>query len=130
MENKGNGRTIAIAAVVAVVVAVCAFLAGSSFGASGAKAERQAERDLDVLLPSMLPSADVEMAFAQVNVFHDDVDTTYLVPSGETAKEVIEAAFGDQAAWNGTAFVFEPGVSRKQVLVPAISEALAAHPHE
>ena len=92
MEQKGNGRTIATAAVVA--------------------------------------AAEVEMAFAQVNVFHDDLDTTYLVPSGETAKEVIEAAFGDQAAWNGTAFVFEPGVSRKQVLVPAISETLAAHPRE
>ena len=85
---------------------------------------------MGALLPSMLTSADVEMAFAQVNVFHDDVDATYLVPSGETAKEVAEAAFGDQAAWNGTAFVFEPGVSRKQVLVPAISEALAAHPSE
>ena len=41
-----------------------------------------------------------------------------------------EAAFGEQAAWNGMAFVFEPGVSRKQVLVPAISEVLAAHPRE
>ena len=94
-----------------------------------AEAEDVAAR-MGALLPSMSPSADVEMAFAQVNVFHDDVDITYLVPSGETAKEVIEAAFGDQATWDGTAFVFEPGVSRKQVLVPAISEALAAHPHE
>lgn len=53
-----------------------------------------------------------------------------LIPSGETAKETVEAAFGDQAVWNGSAFVFEPGASRKQVLVPEISEVLAAHPHE
>ena len=35
MENKGNGRAIAIAAVIAVAAAVCAFFAGNSYGASG-----------------------------------------------------------------------------------------------
>ena len=49
--------------------------------------------------------------------------------SGENVVLVDHSEYA-QAAWNGTAFVFEPGVSHKQVLVPAISEALAAHPSE
>ena len=94
-----------------------------------AEAEDMVER-MSALLPTMSTSSDVEMSFVQVSIFHDDISITYVIPSSETAKEVIEAAFGDQAVWNGSAFVFEPGISRKQVLVPAISEVLAAHPRE
>lgn len=94
-----------------------------------AEAEDMVKR-MKALIPTTLKSTGVEMAFAQVSIFHDDISVTYLVPSDDAAKEVLEAAFGDQGTWDGTAYVLEPGVSRKQVVVPAISEVLAAHPSE
>ena len=80
------------------------------------------------VIPSTAPEMD--MAFAQISAFHDDVDLSYIVPSGDAAAEVLEAAFGDRAVFDGTSYVFKPGISRKQALVPAITEVLEAHPTE
>ena len=50
---------------------------------------------------------------------------TYLVPADETAAKAAEAAFGDKAGFDGTSYIFRPGVARKKVLVPAFNEVLA-----
>ncbi len=39
----------------------------------------------------------MDMSFAQINIFHDDISITYLVPSNAAANEVIKAAFGEKA---------------------------------
>ncbi len=88
-----------------------------------------AER-MKAVLPSSLVTTGMDMAFVQINIFHDDLSLTYIVPSGEQAAAVIEAAFGDLAVFDGTSYVFDPGFSRKKVLVPAITDILAAHPSE
>lgn len=89
-------------------------------------------KDLAERMRRVIPSAapEMDMAFAQISAFHDDVDFSYIVPSGDAAAEVLEAAFGDRAVFDGTSYVFKPGISRKQVLVPAITEVLEAHPTE
>ncbi len=72
----------------------------------------------------------MDMSFAQISIYHDDISITYLVPSDDKAREVLEAAFGEIAVYDGTSFRLEPGISRKSVLVPAITEVLESHPKE
>ena len=56
--------------------------------------------------------------------FHDDISVSYPVPSDEEAGKIIEAAFGDKAVFDGISYRIEPGISRKKVLVPAITDIL------
>ena len=90
----------------------------------------QMEEYIKGALPGMTEKAGINMAFAQISIFHDDISVTYLLPSDEAAAEVIEAAYGDIAEFNGTSYILEPGVSRKKDLVPAITDFLEAHPKE
>ena len=73
---------------------------------------------------------DMDMSFAQISIFHDDISITYLVPSNEAAAEVLETAFGDDSVYDGISYRLEPGISRKQVLVPAITAVLESYPKE
>ena len=93
----------------------------------GAKkmAERMKER-----VPLTLASTGMDLAFAQISIFHDDLSITYIVPSGDAASEVIETALGDKAVFDGTAYVVKPGISRKQVMVPAITSVLESFPKD
>lgn len=53
-----------------------------------------------------------------------------MLPSSDAAADVLKEAFGKKLEFDGTAYILEPGVSRKQVLVPAIYDVLAAFPQE
>ena len=72
----------------------------------------------------------MDMSFAEISIFHDGISVSYLVPSNEAAAEVLEAAFGNDAVYDGVSYRLEPGISRKQVLVPAITDILEAYPKE
>ena len=76
------------------------------------------------------PSLGVDMVFVQVSIFHDDLSKSYLLASNDAAADVLKEAFGEKLEFDGTSYILEPGVSRKQVLVPAISDVLAAFPQE
>ena len=82
------------------------------------------------ILPSTLTSTGMDMSFAQVGIYHDDISITYLVPSDEAANEVLQTAFGEDAVYDGVSYRLEPGISRKQVLVPAITNVLESYPQE
>ena len=82
------------------------------------------------VLPAAQASSGMNMSYAQISIFHDDLSITYLVPSNEAAAEVLETAFGKDAVYDGTSYRLEPGVSRKQVVVPAITDVLKSHPKE
>ena len=69
-------------------------------------------------------STGMDMAFAQVSVFHDDLSVTYLIPSDEKAEELLKTAFGDRAVFDGTSYVLKPGISRKKEMVPAFKVVL------
>lgn len=83
-----------------------------------------------VVAPQAIESLDLDYVFVQISIFHDDISVVYLVPADEASKEVLEAAFGDRATYDGASFICEPGFSRKSVTVPEISEVLEAHPTE
>ena len=94
------------------------------------KTARDLAERMKAVLPAAQASTGVDLAMAQIAIFHDGLSVTYLVPSDEYTDEVIRAAFGDTAVFDGTSYVITPGFSRRQVLVPAISDVLAAHPGE
>lgn len=86
---------------------------------------------MKAILPELSAERGVEMSYAQISIFHDDISICYIVPSDEKAGEVLEAAFPDGGfTFDGTSYVFNPGMSRRQVLAPAISDVLSAHPGE
>ena len=51
-------------------------------------------------------------------------------PDGFTVEDVLETAFGDTAEFDGTCFIMTPVVSRKGVVVPAITDVLNSYPKE
>ena len=104
-----------------------------AIGCINAYDEKSAQEMVDRMkrvVSSESASAEIDMTFAQISIFHDDISITYLVPSNEAAKEVIEAAFGERAVYDGTSYRLEPGVSRKKELVPAITDLLESYPKE
>lgn len=88
-----------------------------------------AER-MKALFPSVLASTGMEMAFVKIGISHDDLSIAYLLASDDAAAEVIKAAFGETAVFDGTSYVLSPSISRKTVMVPAITDVLKAHPAE
>ena len=78
---------------------------------------------------SAAESTGMDMLFIQITILHDDLDLTYLVPSCKAADEVLKTAFGE-AAYDGTSYRLEPGISRKKDLVPAITDILESYPKE
>jgi hypothetical protein len=82
------------------------------------------------VLPSAQASTGIDMLYVQISIFHDDISITYLVPSNVAAAEVLETAFGDDSVYDGISYRLEPGISRKQVLVPAITDILKSYPKE
>ena len=94
-----------------------------------AGAENLVERMTNVFSSVAAPNG-MDMSFAQISIMHDGISITYLVPANKAAAEVLEAAFGDDAVYDGVSYRLEPGISRKQVLVPAITDILEAYPRE
>ena len=82
--------------------------------------------------PKVAGSDGMDMAFAQISIFHDDLSITYLVPSNQAAEEVLRAAYpaSDRVTYDGNVCRLEPGISRKRDLVPAITAVLEAVPTE
>lgn len=82
-----------------------------------------AERMLKVF-PSALASTGMDMAFVQINVIHDDVSFSCLIPSDKDADAVLEAAFNGAAVHEGIWYKIEPCASRKKDVVPPITNVL------
>lgn len=77
------------------------------------------------ILPDILKTTGMDMAFAKVSVSGDeDYYYSYIVPSDEKAAQVIEAAFGDKGVFEDGAYLFRQSMSRKKILVPAITAVL------
>lgn len=81
-------------------------------------------------MPGTLSSTGMDMSFAMISVFHDDISVIYLVPSDDAAKEVLEAALGDKITFDGSSFRAGKNMSRKKDVVPAITDVLESHPKE
>lgn len=144
MKSKKTGLIILI-----FLAVVGAAVAGYFFGMFGQRKVLIEEMDLNArlnlseleglgdiaermkkVMPTALAGSGVDMAFAQVSVLNDDVSVSYLVPGDEAAEETLKEAFGDRLTQKGSAYVLNPGISRKKELVPALTEVLQAHPRE
>ena len=93
------------------------------------EAKAMAER-MKAVMPDQIKALGVEYAFAQISVFHDDVSLCYLVPANDASSEVLKAAYGDTATFDGTSYVLNPGIPRKTKLVPDIDAVLTSYPQE
>ena len=93
------------------------------------EAAKMAER-MKAVIPDAISSEGVDFGYAQVCVFHDDIDINYIVPSDEVAEKLLEEAFEGEGKWEDGSFVLDPGVSRRKVLVPRLMTALSLHPAE
>ena len=82
------------------------------------------------VFPEALKSKGMDMGFALISIFHDDISISYVVPSDEAAKEVLDTAYGDVGVYDGVSYRIEPGFSRKGGLVPAVTDILQAYPQE
>ena len=104
-------------------------VAGQKYGiacvnAYDEKTAKNLSERMKKVMADNVEQADRKLLFAQVSIYHDDISVVYLVPVDQEAEKVVELAFEDHPAFDGTAYRFEPGFSRKQVLVPAINKAL------
>ena len=91
---------------------------------------RDIAQRMKALFPSVRANTGIDIAYAQISIFHDDISITYIVPSGGAARAAVEAAFGERAVFDGTSFVLKPGVSRRKELVPALSAVMESFPKE
>ena len=80
--------------------------------------------------PKVLSSTGMDMAFIQIDIQHDDLSCTYLLPSDERADEVLKAIFTNASDFDGLLYRHEPYASRKAFSVPSITEVLEAFPKE
>lgn len=94
-----------------------------------AGAKDLAER-MKAVAPQARVSTGIELSFALISVFHDDLDLSFVVPGDDAAGDVLEAAFDQAAPFDGTSYRFEPGLVRKKDLVPAITGVLEDYPKE
>ena len=90
-------------------------------------AKAMAER-MKNIMPYVLQTTGMDMAFAKISVSREDTFINYIVSSDDAAAQVIKSAFGDKAVSDGVSYVFRESMSRKKVMVPAITEVLEANP--
>ena len=91
---------------------------------------RDLSKRMAAVMPDIVKARGVDMGFAQISIFHDDLSVNYLVCSNEAAAEALKEAFGDKLQFDGTAYIMRPGASRRKVIVPALTEVLKNHPQE
>ena len=101
-----------------------------SINAYDEKTARDLAARMRKTMPLTKPSTGMDMSFAMVSIQHDDISVTYLVPSDEAEEEVLKAAFGNEAVYDGTSWRIEPCVSRKAAFIPAITDVLESYPKE
>ena len=80
------------------------------------------------IMPYVLKVTGMDMAFAKISASREDTFINYIVPSDDTAAQVIKSAFGDKAVSDGVTYVFRESMSRKKVMVPSITDVLEANP--
>ncbi|MDO4415377.1 MAG: hypothetical protein Q4C20_09870 [Erysipelotrichaceae bacterium] len=81
-------------------------------------------------MPEAMAKKGMDMAFAAISILHDDLSVTYAVAADAASDEVLKLAVGNMAEFDGTSYAVKPYMSRKAVLVPAITDILESYPHE
>lgn len=82
------------------------------------------------VMPEAMKKKGMDMAFAAISILHDDLSVTYTLAVDAASDEVLKLAIGDKAESDGTSYIVKPYMSRKSVLVPAITDILESYPKE
>ncbi|WP_294428689.1 DHH family phosphoesterase [uncultured Treponema sp.] len=80
---------------------------------------------MKAIIQTLKASRDMDMALVQIFILNDTGSSNYLVPSDEDAAKVLEQSFGENLKFDEPAYILNPSVSRKVVLVPVFTEALS-----
>ena len=89
-----------------------------------------AER-MKAILPEGLKTRDVDLMYASVGIRENGEKIDYIVPANEYSDAVFKAAFPNYDDYDGTAYIFRtPGLGRKSLFVPGLTDYLLAHPME
>ena len=82
------------------------------------------------VMPEAMKKKGMDMAFAAISILHDDLSVTYTLAADAASDEVLKLAIGDKAEFDGTSYIVKPYMSRKSVLIPAITDILESYPKE
>ncbi len=109
--------------------------AGTNYGigcmnVSDEKGARDLAERMQKVMPEAIKSTGMDFVISQISINEGGVSIAYFVPGNDAAKDVLEAAFGDSTEYDGISFIMTPSVSRKSVVVPAITDVLNAHTEE
>lgn len=81
---------------------------------------------MKAIIQQLKASRGMDMSFVQIFIMQDMGSVNYLLPSDEDAEKVLKHSFGEKLKFDDPAYILNPGVSRKVVLVPAFTDALSA----
>ena len=86
---------------------------------------------MKAVLPEGFKSRDVDIMYASVGIRENGEKIDYIIPADEYSDAVFKAAFPGYDDYDGTAYIFRtPGLGRKSLFVPGLTDYLLAHPHE
>ncbi len=86
---------------------------------------------MKAVLPEGFKTRDVDIMYASVGIRENGEKIDYIVPADEYSDAVFKAAFPGYDEYDGTAYIFRtPGLGRKSLFVPGLTDYLLAHPHE
>lgn len=77
------------------------------------------------IYPDALQNKKLDYGFLQIDILHDDISCTYLMPADESSDTILKEVFkNDPAAYDGLLYKHEPFASRKFFAVPEITKVL------
>ena len=86
---------------------------------------------MKAILPEGFKTRDVDLMYASVGIRENGESIDYIVPANEYSDAVFKAAFPGYDDYDGTAYIFRtPGLGRKSLFVPGLTDYLLAHPRE
>ena len=86
---------------------------------------------MKAILPEGFKTRDVELMYASVGIRENGEKIDYIVPVNEHSDAVFKAAFPNYDDYDGTAYIFRtPGLGRKSLFVPGLTDYLLSHPTE
>ncbi len=86
---------------------------------------------MKAILPEGFKTRDVDLMYASVGIRENGEKIDYIVPVNEHSDAVFKAAFPNYDDYDGTAYIFRtPGLGRKSLFVPGLTDYLLSHPTE
>ena len=94
----------------------------------GETTSKELSARMKAILPEGFKTRDVDLMYASVGIRENGEKIDYIVPANEYSATIFEAAFPNYDDYDGTAYIFRtPGLGRKSLFVPGLTEYLQSH---